>query len=70
MRIRRLGTKERFREFSDAECAWCEAGHAMQWSEPGTVHLENDRGGKRTITCEDPRGPVLHCEAYVFFQDG
>jgi hypothetical protein len=68
MRIRRLGKKEGFREFSDVECAWCEAGHAIDWGDETTIHLENDRGGKRTLVIHDDDS--MECEAYVFFQDG
>jgi hypothetical protein len=75
MNIRKIGSKGAFRDFDDSECAWCEAAAELGTTpmtvdgEPvGVVHLENDQGNKRTVTCTDDRGQlVLECEPYVFF---
>lgn len=70
MRIRRLGRREEFREFSDAECAWCEAAYKFfsrrNAAAGDTLHLENERGAKRTVTWGDDG---MRCEPYVFFRD-
>lgn len=75
MRIRRLGGSGRFFEFDDEQdCAWCEAGRRYFDRHPELptgeiIHLENDRGGKRTITLTNADPIVLECEPYVFFRD-
>lgn len=74
MKIRRLGSSGRFHDFDDGECPWCDAArnyfdrHA-ELPEGESLHLENERGGRRTLTltCGDPI--TLECEPYVFFRN-
>ena len=72
MNIRRLGTKQPFKEFDDDDdCPWCDAAWQLG-PQNGTVHLENDKGGKRTVKssiAEDTGQQVFECEPYVFFRD-
>ncbi len=74
MPIRLLGSRRAFRAFDDEECAWCEAAYTALVRQPNltpgdTVHLENERGSKRTVTCTELDPMVLECEPYVFFRD-
>ena len=75
MNIRRLGGKGRFVDIDDEQdCAWCEAARRYferhpELDEGETLHLENDRGGKRTITLAHAEPLTLECEPYVFFRD-
>jgi hypothetical protein len=71
--IRRLGSRRGFRDFSDDDCAWCEAAYLFfsrqpELGEGETVHLENERGGRRTVTCQALDPLQLYCEPYVFFR--
>lgn len=73
MGIRRLGSRRGFHHFDDTECAWCEAAYTLFVRMPNltagdTVHLENERGGRRTVTCQELDPLELHCEPYVFFR--
>lgn len=75
MRIRRLGSSGRFYEFDDEQnCAWCEAGRRFFDRNPDlpegeTLHLENERGSRRTLTLTHAEPMTLECEPYVFFRD-
>lgn len=74
MRVRVLGSRGQFRELDDDDCAWCEAAYRFFVRQPellegDVVHLENDRGRRRTVTCNDLDPMVLACEPYVFFRD-
>jgi hypothetical protein len=73
MRIRELGSRGRFRQFDDDDCAWCDAAYEFfirmpKLHEGDAVHLENDRGGRRTVTCQELDPIEMHCEPYVFFR--
>jgi len=78
VKIRRLGSSGRFHEFDDDDdddaCPWCEAARRYfnahpEMPEGETVHLENDRGRKRTVTLTHAEPIGLLCEPYVFFRD-
>jgi len=74
MKLRRLGSPGRFHEFDDEECAWCEAARRYfernaDLPEGETLHLENERGGRRTLTLTSSDPMTLECEPYVFFRN-
>ena len=73
MRVRVLGSRGQFRDVSDEDCAWCEAAYRFfvrqpELSEGDSVHLENDKGRRRTVSLNDLDPMVLACEPYVFFR--
>jgi hypothetical protein len=70
VKIRLLGSRARFVDFdNEQDCAWCLA--ALRFFErvvdEHTVHLENDQGVKRTVTCTHDEPLTVECEPYVFF---
>lgn len=73
MAIRRLGSRRGFRDFDDDECAWCDAAYSFFVRKPDlvdhdVVHLENEKGGRRTVTCVGLDPMQMECEPYVFFR--
>jgi hypothetical protein len=73
MRIRLLGSKAPFRELDDDDCAWCEAAYRWFVRQPhlspgDSVHLENEKGRRRTVSLRKLDPMVLECEPYVFFR--
>lgn len=74
MRVRLLGARGQFRELHDQDCAWCEAAYRFFARQPrlaagDAVHLENDKGHRRTVTCTRLDPMMLSCQPYVFFRD-
>jgi hypothetical protein len=74
MRVRLLGARGQFRELHDDDCAWCEAAYRSLARRPhlavgDAVHLENDKGQRRTVTCVRLDPMMLSCQPYVFFRD-
>ena len=75
MKIRRLGGRGRFHDFDDEEdCAWCVAARRYfdrhpELPEGETLHMENERGSRRTLTLTVSDPITLECEPYVFFRN-
>ncbi len=56
MKIRKFGSEAPFREYSDDDCAWCDAGRHAKWGAGGGVlYLTNDAGELRRLE----GGPVF-----------
>jgi len=80
VKIRRLGSSGRFYEIDDdSQCAWCAAAARVfdrdrDLVAGDMVHLENDKGTKRTITITETEPTfgealTLECEPYIFFSE-